>query len=654
MTTNDALRVAVLGLGRMGWNGHFERLAGDPRFRVVAVADTIKATRARAREKCHCAAFADAAQVLAKLDELDVELVVNVLPSDLHVEFGLAALKARRHVVIDKPVAPDMAGVVRLIEAAAYAGKRLLAHHNRRFAKNAQYLRQVIETGAIGRVFQMTVNMASPFSRRNDWQTLQRMYGGLLRNHGTHWLDLALYLFGAPGSDVWGDAKLVTAAGDAEDHYKVVYRAPGGCLVELLGSTACAVKLPTVVLFGTHGTLTTDYRTTATLQTFDSRALPPLDVDLGVHDRYQGRAVPLQETRVDLNALLPTGDFYDNVFEVLRRGAAPGVPLDHLVEIHRIVDVVLSRKVSDWREEPLRPPKPARLPAPAQYRPAATQAQAAPKPEPFALSPEWVAKIRALTPERPTVAPRRARRALMISVCRGFQHWVTPHTAAVVKVLAERTGAFRVAETTDAMDFLPGRLADFDAVILNNTCPIHPRRAFFADYLADDALAERLKDSLIGWVERGGGIVAIHGGGLTYMNCPKWEAMQGATFAYHPAQQTVTLTPVEPGHPLVQAFGGEPFVHHDEPYLFASKYARPGYRPLLTMDPRNMSWRQDKEKPAGLCAVAWVRRHGKGRYFYCSPSHNAQSFEDTRLLRFLLDGIQYAMGDLPCEDTPAV
>jgi type 1 glutamine amidotransferase len=200
------------------------------------------------------------------------------------------------------------------------------------------------------------------------------------------------------------------------------------------------------------------------------------------------------------------------------------------------------------------------------------------------------------------------------------------------------------------MEFLPGRLAAFDAVIFNNTCPVHPRRAFFPDFLGDDTLAEALKDSVLDFVAGGGGFVALHGGSLAYMNCPKWEAMQGATFDYHPAQQVVRLTAVEPGHPLLQAFGREPFAHFDEPYVFTNKFTTRHYRPLLAMDVSNMRWREDKPVPAGACHAAWIKRWGQGRLFFCSPSHNAQSFEDARLLRFILDGLQYALGDLPCDD----
>ena len=50
--------------------------------------------------------------------------------------------------------------------------------------------------------------------------------------------------------------------------------------------------------------------------------------------------------------------------------------------------------------------------------------------------------------------------------------------------------------------------------------------------------------------------------------------------------------------------------------------------------------------------VAWIKKYGKGRVFYSSPSHNAQSLDHPELLQFFLDGIQYVTGDLKVDDSP--
>jgi predicted dehydrogenase len=339
----------------MGWSGHFGRLAKDRRFRIVAVSDRLETNRDRAVAACGGTAFADAGELLGRMDELGVELVVNALPSNVHVEIGLATLAAGRHTVIEKPLAADAAGAERIARASAAAGRQVFVFHNRRFAKWARYLKSVVEDGTLGRAFQISMHMVVPFARRNDWQALRRMNGGLLRNHGTHWFDLALHLVGGPVRDIWGDAKLVCAAGDADDHCKVVFRAGDGCVVDTVFSTAAKIHLPALVIFGTHGTLVVgDMQSVATLHTFDPAAQPPVGVDPGVQKRYQGAPIELRETAVDLKSLPPAGDFYDNVHDVLRGDARPGVPLDQVIEVHRIIDVALSRGVADWREEPLR------------------------------------------------------------------------------------------------------------------------------------------------------------------------------------------------------------------------------------------------------------------------------------------------------------
>jgi type 1 glutamine amidotransferase len=273
-------------------------------------------------------------------------------------------------------------------------------------------------------------------------------------------------------------------------------------------------------------------------------------------------------------------------------------------------------------------------------------------PQPFDLSTKWIETIRKAAPAKPAVAPRRRRRALLYSVSLGYRHWVIPHTSAMLRVLAETSRAFELVETADPESFVPDMLAEFDAVILNNTCPTEPGRDSFFDVLQDQGTSETLKGNIMRFVEQGGGLVSIHGGIIAFNNCPRWDEMQGGSFDRHPRQQQVTLTAVEPPHPLARAFGGEPFVHVDEPYLFKGSYSRRSFRPLLAMNTATLVMSDGEPTPPHPCYAAWVKRHGNGRVFYCSPSHNAQSFEDPRLMRFVLDGIQYALGDLECDDTP--
>jgi type 1 glutamine amidotransferase len=274
-------------------------------------------------------------------------------------------------------------------------------------------------------------------------------------------------------------------------------------------------------------------------------------------------------------------------------------------------------------------------------------------PKPFEVTPEWTAKIRDLAPAKTTVPSSRKHKVLVFSRMTGYQHWVTPHTAEVVRILGEKTGAYEVVASDEVSHFEPEKIKAYDIIVLNNTCSVGKNRNLFLDVTKDKAKADHLEKSLVAHVASGKGLVVLHGAIVMQNNSKAFGDMVGGSFDFHPTQQAVTCTPVDPKHPLVAAFEGKPFVHVDEPYLFKNAYAEMNFRPLLEMDTAKLDCgKQTAAVRAMKRYVAWIKPHGKGRVFFCSPSHNAQSYEKPELLRFILDGIQYAAGDLECDDSP--
>ena len=279
----------------------------------------------------------------------------------------------------------------------------------------------------------------------------------------------------------------------------------------------------------------------------------------------------------------------------------------------------------------------------------------------FAVTDEWIQKIEKLVPAKPEVQPKKHHKVLVFSLFTGYNHWVVPHTDAIMKVLAEKTGAFEVEFSNNIYKFEKSNLKNYDAVVLNNNCSVGPRRDLLLDVLdmdknlTDDQRkkkAAELEESLIEYVKRGGGLMVVHGAIVMQNNSMPFSEMVGGSFDYHPVQQEITIELCEPNHPMVKAFGGKSFVHTDEPYLFNKAYSQKNFRPLLYMDTSKLT-KKTKEIDEKIKYVSWIKKFGKGRVFYVSPSHNAQSFEDARLLKFYLDGAQYVLGDLKCDDSPA-
>src|SRR5205085_3223620 len=118
----------------------------------------------------------------------------------------IRAVRAGKHVIVEKPMALNIGQADRMIRAAEAAQKKLFVHQNYRFFPEFLHMREVIESGVLGKLFHIRAYVSS-FSRRNDWQTLAKNGGGLLNNHGAHTIDQLLNLVPARVVDARGDLR---------------------------------------------------------------------------------------------------------------------------------------------------------------------------------------------------------------------------------------------------------------------------------------------------------------------------------------------------------------------------------------------------------------------------------------------------------------
>jgi len=280
--------------------------------------------------------------------------------------------------------------------------------------------------------------------------------------------------------------------------------------------------------------------------------------------------------------------------------------------------------------------------------------------EPFELSPQWLSQIEELAPQTPEGTPQAGRRLLIFSLHTGYEHWSIPHTESVVRIVVAKSGIAECQASKDISFFEADRLREFDAVVLNNTCPERDERDIFYDIFRKDpdmseadrrARAAALEANLIDFVRNGGGLVLLHGGTTMQNNSRAFSEMTGGSFDFHPPQQPVAIRLADPDHVFTQAFDNEGFTITDEPYFFKNAYSAKNFHPLLYMDATTLTGPEQPVKDP-IRYISWIKPFGNGRVFVSAPSHNAQSFEYGPFLKFLLNGIQYALGDLPADDSP--
>ncbi|MCP4572448.1 MAG: Gfo/Idh/MocA family oxidoreductase [bacterium] len=127
MNTNQPVKVAVLGAGYLG-RFHAQKYAALPTCELVAVVDTDPARAAAVADECGCDAAGDVAEIVDRIDAASV-----VVPTVAHHQVAMPLLEAGRHVLLEKPIAPDLAAADDLVAAAARSGVILQIGHLERF-----------------------------------------------------------------------------------------------------------------------------------------------------------------------------------------------------------------------------------------------------------------------------------------------------------------------------------------------------------------------------------------------------------------------------------------------------------------------------------------------------------------------------------------
>jgi len=258
-----------------------------------------------------------------------------------------------------------------------------------------------------------------------------------------------------------------------------------------------------------------------------------------------------------------------------------------------------------------------------------------------------VRRIEAAAPPAAPVKPAKPRKVLVWGHL--WTHTPNPFAAQALETLGAKTGAFQAVVSDDPRLLLGDHIAQFDAVVMNN---IHEPEPFLPENLkALDAepraaavkFDEAVKQSLLEHVRGGKGLVGIHAATAAFRNWPEYGAMIGGFYGGHIAQEA-PIRLDDPQHPVNACFEGKPFTIADEIYIMREPYARGRLRVLASLDLARMA--DPGQRPDKDYAVSWVRAEGKGRVFYTTLGHAAETYWNPLFLRHLLAGIQFATGDL--------
>ena len=197
-------------------------------------------------------------------------------------------------------------------------------------------------------------------------------------------------------------------------------------------------------------------------------------------------------------------------------------------------------------------------------------------------------------------------------------HQPAARAEQLIPVLAQR--GIQVEYTSDVNRLKPTELDAYRGLII---------------YANIESITPEQEESLINFVERGGGLIALHCASYCFLNSPKYVDLVGAQFKMH---ETGTFSTViaEPAHSLMSHF--RPFISWDETYVHHRHYSKD--RTVLEYRVQGVQADGQKQEP-----WTWVRTQGRGRVFYTAWGHDQRTWSHPGFQELVERGIRWAVAE---------
>jgi predicted dehydrogenase len=328
------VRIGVIGTGGIGV-AHLDAYRQSPGCKVTAVCD-VDAGRLRAAAQRFGVehAFADHRKLLAA-DAVDAVSVCT--PNNTHMPLTVAALRAGKHVLCEKPLAMNGRQARQMVEAARRARRILMTAQSMRYSGKARFLKQVAESGRFGELYYAKGVMLRRAGIPRGWfQDKKQAGGGPIIDLGVHMLDLMWWIMGNP--------RPVSVFGVTYDHlgrsgqgmggYGVNYR-PAGFSVEDLG--AAIIRFADGRAVGLETSWATHTEEAFSMRFFGTKGGAQLYPNLVLYETAKG-------TAFDISPHPGGGDGYAgetaHFVSCLQRGEQPISPGSQSVVVMDMLDAI--------------------------------------------------------------------------------------------------------------------------------------------------------------------------------------------------------------------------------------------------------------------------------------------------------------------------
>jgi len=219
------MKTINVGLASYGMSGeifHAPLLNAHKGFKIISI---LERTKNRSHDRYPSANIIRSYEEILSDDKVDL-VIVNT-PDMYHHEMAADAIKANKHVIVEKPFTLGVKEADELISLSRSTGKILSVFHNRRWDGDFLTVRKIINEGMLGRLveYEAHFDRYRNYLQKGSWKEQTSSKSGTIYNLGSHLIDQALVLFGLP-QGVFGDIRALRKDAEVDDTVTLLLRYP--------------------------------------------------------------------------------------------------------------------------------------------------------------------------------------------------------------------------------------------------------------------------------------------------------------------------------------------------------------------------------------------------------------------------------------------
>lgn len=190
------IKFAVIGCGHIG-KRHAEMVTRNEESELVALID-IKEKKSLNIEQYDIPFFQSLDDFLSS--GIDVDVINIATPNGYHAQQAMQCLEARKHIVVEKPMALTKQDAEKVIFKALHVHKHVFAVMQNRYSPPSIWIKDLIESGALGKIFMVQLNCYwnrdDRYYKPESWHGKKDLDGGTLFTQFSHFIDIMYWLFG--------------------------------------------------------------------------------------------------------------------------------------------------------------------------------------------------------------------------------------------------------------------------------------------------------------------------------------------------------------------------------------------------------------------------------------------------------------------------